>query len=262
MTEQYTPGYSSNAVNFMAARTIDSHAAFFKSYLKPGMHLLDCGCGPGTMTLGLAQLVAPGLVIGIDRAPSQVVLAQEQAEQQALQTVRFLHADVDALPFDDRSFDAVFAHAVLEHLQQPDRALQELWRVLKPGGVIGVRSPDWGGFLIAPSTPGLEDALSYYKALHQQNGGHPYIGRDLKALLRSAGFSIMCASATYQCYEPLNVITEYLALQIEASDGRSSRNQIKAADLAAMAQALRTWSQHPDGLFAQAWCEVVAQKPE
>lgn len=50
MGEQYTPGYSTNAVNFMAHRTLDSHAAFFKPYLKPGIKLLDCGCGPSTIT--------------------------------------------------------------------------------------------------------------------------------------------------------------------------------------------------------------------
>ena len=66
-TETYTPGYSVNAASFMARRTIDSHAAFLKPHLRPGMRVLDVGCGPGTITQGIAAAVAPGEVTGIDQ---------------------------------------------------------------------------------------------------------------------------------------------------------------------------------------------------
>jgi len=84
MQENYTPGYSANATNFMANRTVDSHAAFFKSYLRSGMQLLDCGCGPGMIALGFARLVAPGTVTGVDRQLSQINIARENAQQQAI----------------------------------------------------------------------------------------------------------------------------------------------------------------------------------
>jgi ubiquinone/menaquinone biosynthesis C-methylase UbiE len=57
MQEKYSPGYSSNAMNFMAKRSLDTHAAFFKPYLRPGMNLLDCGCGPGANTARLRKIV-------------------------------------------------------------------------------------------------------------------------------------------------------------------------------------------------------------
>ncbi|MEH2236286.1 hypothetical protein [Nostoc sp.] len=142
----------------------------------------------------------------------------------------------------------------------------------KTGGIVGLRSPDWGGFLIAPSTPELEKAFSYYKWLQQQNSGNPYVGRELRALLRQSGFTNIKASASYQCYEPLSEATEYLALLIEASakddqavekgwtDERCLRRATPTPTLTAMSRALREWSQHPDGFFAQAWCEVVGCK--
>lgn len=263
MLENYTPGYSANATNFMANRTVDSHAAFFKSYLQPGMQVLDCGCGPGTISLGFARLVAPGTVTGVDRESSQIGVARDRAAEQAIANVNFQVANIYELPFPNDSFAAAFAHAVLEHLQEPTKALQELYRVLKPGGIVGVRSPDWGGFLIAPSHPELEKAISYYKLLQQRNGGNPNVGRHLKAFLRQAGFTNIKASATYECYEPLSSIAEYLALRIESSataDRAVEEGLVDSRSLQSMTLALREWSQDPDGLFAQAWCEAVGQK--
>ncbi|MBW4649842.1 MAG: methyltransferase domain-containing protein [Kastovskya adunca ATA6-11-RM4] len=263
MVEKYIPGYSSNATSFMAKRNVDSHAAFFKPYLQPGMKLLDCGCGSGTITLGFAKIIAPSTAIGTDIESSQVGLAWENAQSQGISNVEFREGSVYELPFSDRAFDAAFSHAVFEHLQSPLKALQELFRVLKPGGVLGLRSPDWGGFLIAPSNPELDRAITYYKLLQEKNGGNPYVGRHLRALLREAGFTDIKASGSYECYEDLSTIAEYLALRIESSDTVDlavQKGWTDAESLGVMSQALRKWSQHPDGLFAQAWCEVVGRK--
>lgn len=263
MGENYIPGYSPNATNFMANRSIDSHAAFFKPYLKQGMKLLDCGCGPGTISLGFAKAIAPGIVTGIDAGASQVNLARENAHSQKITNTNFIEGSIYQLPFPDNSFDATFSHAVFEHLQDPSKALQELKRVLKPGGILGLRSPDWGGFLIAPSNPDLDKAIEYYKFIQQHNGGNPYIGRQLKALLREAGFTSIKATASYECYEPLNFIAEYLDLRIQSSqklDQAIEKGWTNESSLSVMSNAFREWSQHPDGLFAQAWCEVVGYK--
>ncbi len=247
----------------MANRSLDSHAAFFKPYLRAGMKLLDCGCGPGTITLGFAKVIAPGTVMGVDIGSSQISIARENALKQAIGNADFVEASIYDLPFEDNSFDAAFSHAVLEHLQEPTKALRELFRVLKPGGILGVRTPDWGGFLIAPSTPELDEAIEYYKLLQQKNNGNPYVGRQLRALLREAGFTGIKTSASYECYENLSSIAEYLALRIESSeniDKAVEKGWTDLQSLKSMSSALRAWSQHPDGIFAQAWCEAIGQK--
>lgn len=263
MAEKYIPGYSPNATNFMANRTIDSHAAFFKPYLQPGIKLLDCGCGPGTITLGFAKAIAPGTVTGTDMGSSQISIARENALAQGITNAEFVEGNIYNLPFPDESFDGAFSHAVFEHLQEPLKALQELKRVLKPGGGLGLRSPDWGGFIIAPSHSELDKAIEYYKLIQQRNGGNPYVGRHLRALLREAGFTDIKASASYECYETINFIAEYLALRIESSesiDKSVEKGWIDSHSLSLMSNALREWSQHPDGIFAQAWFEAVGFK--
>src|SRR5690606_25679600 len=119
----------------------------------PGMAVLDCGCGPGTIALDFAEMVAPGEVWGIDLDASYVLRAQELAAERTLSNIHFRQASVYALPFPDQSMDAVFASTLLAHLSQPFAALTEIKRVLRPGGVIGIRDADAIATLIAPASP-------------------------------------------------------------------------------------------------------------
>jgi ubiquinone/menaquinone biosynthesis C-methylase UbiE len=103
-------------------RTALSSAAFLQDYLKPGMTLLDCGCGTGSISLSLAEIVAPGMVVGIDLDRERI----ERARTQALApNLRFDVGDVYSLPFEEGSFDVVFANSVLEHLAEPNGALAD-----------------------------------------------------------------------------------------------------------------------------------------
>jgi ubiquinone/menaquinone biosynthesis C-methylase UbiE len=110
--EIYTPGYSEPSLRLMLKRTAAKHAAFFTPCLRRGMRVLDCGCGPGTITLDLGNLVSPGQVVGIDLEPTQLRSAQNRSRQQGI-NAWFGVASVYDLPFADGQFDAVFAHARL-----------------------------------------------------------------------------------------------------------------------------------------------------
>ena len=193
--ETYTPGYSAVAAAFMVRRRLDPNGAFFLPHLKPGSAVLDCGCGPGTITRDIARHIAPGKVIGVDFNGDQIAFAAAEAKAQGIANVEFRQANVYELPFADNSFDAVFSHALLEHLKDPTKAAIELKRVLKPGAMIGVCTPDWGGFLLAPPTEKLLLAFEAYKALQNRNGGDVYCGHKLGMYLERAGFeSLMMRS--------------------------------------------------------------------
>lgn len=247
--EQYTPGHTANAVGFMAKRTLDSHGAFFLPALSNGMAVLDCGCGPGSITCDIAERFPGATVVGVDADESQILLAAENARIRGLLNVKFRVDSAYDLSFRSRSFDAVFSHALLEHLREPDRAAAEFHRVLRPGGVVGVCSPDWGGFLLSPPSTELTEAIDDYENLQTANGGDVHAGRKLSGLLESAGFENLAMYARYEVYESLAFIGEYLALQLER------------ADMIAQASTLRRWAAKPNGMFAQAWVSCLGRKP-
>ena len=248
-TEQYTPGHTANAVGFMAKRMLESHGAFFIPALNDGMAILDCGCGPGSITCDIAERVPAGRVIGVDADESQVLLAAENARMRGLVNVEFRVANAYDLPFRAGSFDAVFSHALIEHLREPERAVAEFHRVLRPGCAVGVCSPDWGGFLLSPPSAELAEAVDDYESLQTANGGDVHAGRKLSGLLESAGFEDLAMHARYEVYESLEFIGEYLALQLEGA-GRT-----------AQALTLRRWTAAPNGMFAQAWVSCLGRKP-
>jgi hypothetical protein len=106
----------------------------------------------------------------------------------------------------------------------------------------------------------LEEAITFYKRLQIQNGGNPNVGRELGAMLRQAGFARIKVTASYECYENRQAIAEYLALRLEAAptvDGAAKLGGVDNTQIAEMVTALRTWSKHPDSLFAQAWVAAV-----
>ncbi len=105
--------------------------------LEPGDGVLDVGCGPGTFTREFARLVGPdGLAVGLDGSPS--MLARAVAEEGPDGRVAYVRGDAARLPFRDASFDAVCCFAALHMVAEPFDALDEMTRVLTPGGRIAL----------------------------------------------------------------------------------------------------------------------------
>jgi SAM-dependent methyltransferase len=228
----------------MAGRSAASHAGFLLPELRPGLSLLDCGCGPGVITVGLARIVAPGEVHGVDLFEEQFADAKRRAEDEGV-AVTFRRASVYELPFEDDDFDVVFANALLEHLAEPVAALGEMRRVLRPAGVVGLCSPDWDGFILTPPSGDLDRALDTYRRLQRENGGNPLAGRFLGTWALEAGFGDVRVDARYERYDDPHRIAEYLAPQLDEPDPESART-------------LRTWAKEPGAMFAQAWVSVIA----
>jgi ubiquinone/menaquinone biosynthesis C-methylase UbiE len=211
--------------------------------------VLDCGCGPGTITCDIAQRVAPARVIGVDANANQLKLAAGRAQQLGAGNAAFRHGSAYELPFENASFDAVFSHALLEHLSEPQRAVDEFYRVLKPGGAVGVCTPDWGAFIVTPETPAVTAAFEAYVELQNRNGGDARTGRKLGGYLQAAGFANVREQARYENYQPLTTIGDFLALNLE-----------EAGD-AVSAGTWRAWARGGRGMFAQAWVSCTGRKP-
>ena len=196
--ERYSMGYGS-ATNMMGNRSVAQYATFIP-YLKPGMTVLDCGCGPGTVTLGLAELDQAINITGLDFSEDQIDRARRSAAETGISNEHFEVGSVYELPFPDNSFDAVFSNSLYVHLTDPADAIKESYRVLKDGGFQGIRQGVHNLDLIHPPEPKLTRWFEVFAAALRLNGGDPDVGGRLGARLREAGFSDVIMTASLNCY--------------------------------------------------------------
>jgi SAM-dependent methyltransferase len=254
-------------MDWMTSRTADGHGAFFLERLKPGMRVLDCGCGPGTLTIGFAQGVSPGRAIGIDREIGQTQQVADYAQQNGIDNLRFLEGNIYALPFDDDYFDAVFGSAVLGSIGNASDAVAEMARVLKPGGILGLKEFDHGGDIIWPQNPLLESSIALYHRLRAANGHENLAGRKLKAYLTGCGLSV----DHFAAYFDQQTDTDSLVKYVERNNGLFyevlgpqyiERGWCNAADIDDQVEAWRDFATNPAAIYISAWLEAVGRKPD
>jgi ubiquinone/menaquinone biosynthesis C-methylase UbiE len=260
--EVYTHTHEPVVLASHASRTAEDAAAFLLSHLTPGMRLLDLGCGPGSITIGLARYVAPAEAIGIDLEPEALAAATALASDNRVGNVAFRRADVYELPFEDDSFDIVYGHQVMQHLADPVNALVEARRVLRSGGYLAVRDADYQTMTHHPHEPMLDRWLDAYRKLARQNGGEPDAGRRLGEWVRAAGFDHIHATASTWLYATPSERAAWADLWTERGlkDGGEGASPY-GDDARAIAAAFRRWAEHPDGWFGFIHGEVLARKP-
>jgi ubiquinone/menaquinone biosynthesis C-methylase UbiE len=243
----------------LARRVAATSAAFFLPHLQPGMRLLDCGCGPGSITVGLAEAVGPGEVVGLDFQPAQVERARALAAERGVPNLRVEVGSAYELPFADASFDAAFAHTLLLHLREPLRALREIKRVLRPGGVVGIADDDAGTELWEPRTPLLTRAYQLMLRLIEHHGGDPYGARHHRRRLLEAGFARPVAGATTSAAgvwgtpEETRDFAAWWADQFgqpTVVELMTAQGWADQAALAAIVEEILAWGGRPDAYFA------------
>jgi 2-polyprenyl-3-methyl-5-hydroxy-6-metoxy-1,4-benzoquinol methylase len=151
-------------------------SAFARAHVRPGRRVLDLGCGQGDLTAVLAA--AGGDVLGVEVAQAAVDRARRRHAE-----LQFTLVPLDgALPLDDTSFDVVWASEVIEHVADTGAWLSEVRRVLKPGGLLLMTTPNHGRLALA--LYGI-DRFSEPLGDHL----HLYSARSLRALLGDFDFT-------------------------------------------------------------------------
>jgi SAM-dependent methyltransferase len=263
MRHPQTPSEVESAIK---ARGADVYAGFLLPYLRPDMTVLDCGCGTATITLGVAEAVADGRVVGVDLEPEGLAAARRSAALLGRRNLAFVAADGRRLPFHDAAFDAVLCHSMLETLDDPATVVAELRRVTKRSGVVGAASVEYGGLILAgKETAGPRRFYNLRQQLWRAAGiADPNMGRRLRGLFAEAGFGRVEASADYISYgTPDRVRAFALDRAAECRDqdlhAIMARHGIASADeLLRLAAAWEAWSEDPAAFFAFAWCRVLA----
>ncbi|MHB1906422.1 MAG: methyltransferase domain-containing protein [Acidimicrobiales bacterium] len=261
--EVYTHGHHESVLRSHRWRTAENSAAFVLDRLTATSRVLDVGCGPGTITADLARRVPRGEVVGLDRSPT--VIETARAEHSA-ENLSWCVGDVYDLDFDDATFDVVFCHQVLQHLARPIEAIGEMRRVLKPGGVLGARDADFGGFFWAPSDPALDRWNALYHHVARLNGAEPDGGRYLPGWVRSAGLvglEVSSSTWTFASAAERDWWGGLWAERVTASDLADqllAHGLCDAAERESLAAAFRRWAASSDGVFVVPHVEVVARR--
>lgn len=259
----YTHGHHDAVLRSHRSRTAENSAGYLLDRLRPGLRLLDVGCGPGTITADLAALVAPGRVVAIDRSAEVLAEVRRLADERGLDNLELAVGDVNALEFDDGSFDVVHAHQVLQHLGDPVAALREMRRVTKAGGLVAARDADYAAMTWYPDIPALEDWLLIYRRTARRNGGEPDAGRRLLHWARRAGFDSIACTATTWCYatpDDRAFWSEMWADRILApgfGESMVAHGYAAEGDRERIAAAWRDWGASEDGWFAITHGEIL-----
>ncbi|GAA2017074.1 class I SAM-dependent methyltransferase [Nakamurella flavida] len=249
---RYTHGYAESVLRSHRTRTAVNSAAHLIPLLDSGRTLLDVGSGAGTITVDLADLVAPARVTALETSTDAAALTRAEADRRGCRTVDVIVGDVLDLDLASASFDVVHAHQVLQHVTDPVAALREMIRVCRPGGVVAVRDADYGGFTWYPPNPGLDRWRELYGAAARANGGEPDAGRRLLSWAHAAGAHRVTASASTWCYaDPAARHAWGSGWAERITDSAIARQLLDAgtttAELRAVASAWSAWAAHPDG---------------
>ncbi|KAB1650499.1 methyltransferase domain-containing protein [Pseudoclavibacter endophyticus] len=262
----YVHGHHGSVLASHSARTAENSCGYLLDHLTPGMRVLDVGCGPGSITLDLAELVGPGgEVVGVDAAATAIAAARDAATLRADDRTRFEVGDVYELAHPAASFDVVHAHQVLQHLGDPIAALREMSRVTRPGGVIAARDADYGTMAWYPRLPALDRWLALYELLARENGGEPDAARHLRAWARAAGLRDVSLTATPWVYATPELaawwghswadraVSSAFATQALAG-GHATREE-----LVGIRDGWLEFAEHPDAWFSMLHGELLAR---
>jgi ubiquinone/menaquinone biosynthesis C-methylase UbiE len=264
---RYTHGHEQATLASHSVRTAATSAAYLLPVLAPGMHVLDVGCGPGTITLDLAEAVAPGTVVGVENVEEPLRAARAAAAQRGDSRTRFEPGDAMALPFADDTFDVVHAHQVLQHLTDPAGALREMARVCRPGGWIAARDADYAAMAWHPELPQLDEWRRVYRAAAHANGAEPDAARHLRAWVTEAGLPDARYTSSTWTYADSESCRWWGRSQAERVGGaifarQAAEQGVGPSDLERIADGWRTWGDAPDAWFAILHGEVLVQLPD
>jgi len=264
--EKYLHGHSKSVVAAHSVRTAAEAAAFVLPELSSPMRLLDFGCGPGSITIDLAEHLMPdGSVVGIDSSESVIEQARNSAIKRGVSNVEFEVRSIYDTELPSESFDGVYAHQVLQHLADPVSALTEARRMMKPDGLCAVREVDWGTSAIHPFNDDLNDFLRIYSEVARRNGGEPDAGRFLKGWFVYAGFAdIQTTTSTWTFSDEagLKWWVEQWADRIKTSSIATSAIEYGIAgetDLERISQAWLEWKNQAGAFFVFTQTEVIGR---
>lgn len=164
----------------------DSIRFLTHSGLKPGMRVLDIGCGIGLMSCWLAKQVgAKGRIIAVDKYPAQLDAAKLIAQQEKINNIDFMQLDVIDLDKQIQDIDLVYSRYLLSHLPDANLAIKAMLNTLKPGGILVLEDVNHHQFFHYPPHSAFDKAMNLFMQAGKNRGVDYTIGDKLFTLLKA-----------------------------------------------------------------------------
>ncbi len=201
--------------------------------LAPQHDVLEIGCGPGFLTGAVATLLPQGKATGLDLSSEMLAVARTVVAPEH-PNLSFEQGSAYELPFADDSFDFAYSRLVFQHLADPQAALAEARRVVKPGGMVCVVDIDDDWLTLHPHSPALERFTQRVIQAKEQQDGDRRVGRKLAWMMRRAGFSrvqqrVETFSSLEVGLEPfMHLTTWFKASLLDGATAQSMVEEIRA----------------------------------
>src|SRR2546425_1959812 len=231
-------------------------------HIRPGVEVLSVGCGPGVILRATSALhptiKAAGIDISVDRIEEAIQRNRENPH------VKFVCGDAQAMQFPPDSFDLVFSRMLLQYLQEKERAVAEMVRVCRPGGVVLLQDLDGQLLWHYPEDPLVQGMVGKVVAALAATGFDPFVGRKLFWLARMAGLKNL--NAQVECYHLIVGEIDPLILQQWELKLEIARPQLVRA-LGSEGEALQQtrrfleYLSRPDTLTYSTMFTITGEKP-
>jgi len=190
----------------------------------------------------------------------------DYAASHDIDNLNFIEGDIYALPFPDAHFDAVFGSAVLGSVADSTRVAQEMVRVLKPGGVIGLKEFDHGSDLIWPQSPLIARSIELYHGLRAENNHDDKAGRKLKEFIVDNGCKVEYVHAYFDQQTDQQSLQKFVVRNNGLVEEMLASQYIELGwatteELDAQAEEWLAFAANPAAIYLSAWLEAVGRKP-
>src|SRR5262245_2085848 len=167
-----------------------TEALLRRAGLRPGLRVVEVGCGSGNTACWVAEQIAPGgSVVAVDVSSDQINQARRQAASRNLRNIEFQVADAYSPRLPEGTFDLAYCRLVLIHLTRPADALAAMRNLVRPGGMVACEEMDLGCWLCDPPAEAMTRFFALNAALGERRGEDFSLGVPLHRLFREAGFA-------------------------------------------------------------------------
>jgi len=233
--------------------------------IQPGWHAVDLGCGP----LGILHLLSDrvgnaGEVVGLEREPHLLGMAQTIIAERHLPNVRLVEGDASATELRRQAFDVAHARLLLIVSLDPERVVAEMVALVRPGGIVALQEFDVVSILCEPPHPAWAPLMDAYHRVFRTRGLSGYVGRRVPGLLRAAGLVDVRVHVHTHVSVPGDV-DHLLLLQVieDIRDQVITQGVLTPEQLTALVESLQTHLNQPETMVVHPLLfQVWGRKPQ